>query len=222
MVISQRVQLPPPRLGLLSGENPNFASLGVGSDSLTVHVGSGQMAHYYRTVAWAKDYLGGRCIKCGSVKNLQFDHIDRATKEFDVSRMFRNRARKDLISELNKCQLLCKPCHDEKTSREMGVDHGGGLSGKRNCKCALCKARKNEYMRAWKKARRQASLAQLVERSVEAGEVVGSNPALGTCGLGESPAGGLIGRREHLNCFPGASGPPCLGTQRGCGGYVMP
>lgn len=156
---SGRASCPP---GLLSGETPNLASLEAGSDSLTIHVMSKQMAHYYRTVEWAKDYLGGRCAKCDSVDGLQFDHIDRALKEFEISRMFRNRSRKSVILELDKCQLLCADHHREKTSEEMGVEHGGGLSGKKNCKCDPCRKRKNEYMREWKRNRKPASIAQLV------------------------------------------------------------
>lgn len=85
---------------------------------------------------------------------MQFDHRDRGEKEFEISRAFRSMARGRLMAELEKCQLLCKPCHDAKTSQEIGVEHGGGLSGKKNCPCDPCKARKNEYMREWKRKRK--------------------------------------------------------------------
>lgn len=54
-----------------------------------------------------------------------------------------------LVTELNKCQLLCRPCHLKKSQTDgssRAVEHGGGESGKKNCPCAPCKARKAEYM----------------------------------------------------------------------------
>jgi hypothetical protein len=60
------------------------------------------------------DYLGGKCVGCGTTQNLQFDHIDRTTKEYSISK------KPDYIfekikPELDKCQLLCKECHRIKT-----------------------------------------------------------------------------------------------------------
>lgn len=34
----------------------------------------------------AIEYLGGKCVLCGSVENLQFDHIDRSTKKYELSK----------------------------------------------------------------------------------------------------------------------------------------
>jgi hypothetical protein len=92
-----------------------------------------------RQYALAK--LGGKCVRCGATKNLDFDHIDPATKVGDIGRMWQKR--KDLFeAELLKCQLLCKPCHLEKT-RENGdnqkATHGGwSFAFKRKCKCDIC------------------------------------------------------------------------------------
>lgn len=58
-----------------------------------------------------------------------------------------------LQAELKKCQLLCHDCHREKTLKEISVDHGEGLSGKKNCPCAPCKQRKSEYMVEYNKRR---------------------------------------------------------------------
>jgi hypothetical protein len=96
----------------------------------------------------AIDALGGVCVECGSVEDLQFDHVDPVTKSFEVrlalyKRRFDNQ---DLVDELAKCQLLCKSCHKIKSDIEQSVEHGGGLSGKRDCRCNLCRARKAEYM----------------------------------------------------------------------------
>jgi len=47
------------------------------------------------------------------------------------------------------------PIENRSRGRYWTVEHGGGLTGKGGCKCDLCRARKNEYMRNWKKQRRQ-------------------------------------------------------------------
>lgn len=60
-------------------------------------------------------YLGGKCSGCDSTENLQFDHIDRKTKSFTIGKSF-GRKLSDLIEEANKCQLLCKSCHQLKTT----------------------------------------------------------------------------------------------------------
>ena len=94
--------------------------------------------------------LGGHCVSCGSVSSLEFDHTDPTTKSYDVSKKITNA---NIEDEVSKLQLLCNPCHKAKSRLDNGVPHGGGKSGKRNCKCAPCKLRKAEYMRQWKRDR---------------------------------------------------------------------
>jgi hypothetical protein len=102
--------------------------------------------------------LDGVCARpgCGSTEDLEFDHIDRSTKSFTISDGL-DRPWIELIDEIMKCQLLCRPHHTEK-SIEYGdirtVDHGAGKSGKRNCSCAACKVRKREYMRTFMQGKR--------------------------------------------------------------------
>lgn len=60
------------------------------------------------------DYLGGKCIGCGTTENLQFDHIDRTTKEYSISKK-PDYVFEKIKPELDKCQLLCKECHRIKT-----------------------------------------------------------------------------------------------------------
>lgn len=117
-----------------------------------------------RKRAQALAYLGGKCSVCGVSESLEFDHIDRATKVYVISRNF-NRRWAVLVQELDKCQLLCKVHHLEKTKRcgETGggwnrhseIPHGTvtgyGLPWK--CRCELCKTAKREYRQAWAKAR---------------------------------------------------------------------
>ena len=58
------------------------------------------------------DMLGGKCVLCGSTEDLQFDHIDPKTKSFHITPQ--NSFKKN-EPEMKKCQLLCFPCHLNKT-----------------------------------------------------------------------------------------------------------
>lgn len=61
--------------------------------------------------------MGGKCARCGSTENLEFDHIDSNTKEIAISShmSYKQETVKD---ELKKCQLLCHSCHVQKTKEE--------------------------------------------------------------------------------------------------------
>ena len=100
--------------------------------------------------------LDSQCAVCGSTENLEFDHVDPSSKTFVISDGL-DFPWVRLIEELAKCQLLCHEHHLCKSMQEgsLGtVEHGGGLSGKKNCKCAPCKARKRQYMLGYMRQRR--------------------------------------------------------------------
>lgn len=64
----------------------------------------------------AVEYLGGKCIDCGynkCIAALEFDHINPALKEFQISG---NRGFKweTVQKELDKCVLRCANCHRER------------------------------------------------------------------------------------------------------------
>ncbi len=61
------------------------------------------------------EHLGGKCVGCGAIENLQFDHIDRKQKSFTIGKCWGYTLEK-LIEEAEKCQLLCKECHQYKTT----------------------------------------------------------------------------------------------------------
>jgi hypothetical protein len=103
----------------------------------------------------AIEYLGNKCVVCGTSANLEFDHIDPSLKSFHISQNF-NRKWETLQAELDKCQLLCKTHHLQKSVKQNSVEHGEGVSGKRNCPCLLCKAKKAEYMRTYSSADRMS------------------------------------------------------------------
>lgn len=100
--------------------------------------------HSRRTEAIA--ILGGSCVRCGTTEDLQIDHIDPRTKTMDIGHLW-SIAKSRYLKELQLCQLLCVAHHREKTGNEQSVPHGGGLTGKRNCLCKLCKPKKAEYQR---------------------------------------------------------------------------
>lgn len=111
--------------------------------------------YYNARVARLIRLLGGKCAVCGGTENLEFDHVDPADKAFAITQRVKW-SDETVLPELAKCQLLCQAHHKVKTIAAVSVEHGGGLSGRKNCKCDPCKARKAEYMREWK--RRRASV----------------------------------------------------------------
>lgn len=92
---------------------------------------------------WALGLLGGKCVRCGTSERLEFDHIDRRSKSFDISNYLHSHTIDKLGEELSKCQLLCKPCHVSKTMEERGLrpsSHGDlSMYTNRGCRCDLCK-----------------------------------------------------------------------------------
>ena len=60
------------------------------------------------------EMLGGKCVDCGTTKNLQFDHIDPSKKSFNISCVLSERT----LKELEKCELRCGNCHLEKTKND--------------------------------------------------------------------------------------------------------
>jgi hypothetical protein len=68
-------------------------------------------------------YLGGICVHCGitnsealefTEERLQFDHIVPRDKSFEISK-FWSYSWGRIVGELDKCQLLCRECHKEKS-----------------------------------------------------------------------------------------------------------
>jgi len=109
----------------------------------------------YMKSRWARrrleaiNYLGGACVQCGNSTNLEFDHVDPTTKTYTVASAS-SRGDEVFWKEVDKCQLLCYACHKQKTSSEQNFDHGGGVAGKKNCKCALCTKQRALYMKNYK------------------------------------------------------------------------
>ena len=104
----------------------------------------------------AKEKLGGKCQHCGSIEDLEFDHIDPSTKIENVSHpsMLDGKIEKFWV-EVEKCQLLCEPCHRIKTKEEGSHcgghnkieerPHGSGMKYEDGCRCKRCRTWKRLY-----------------------------------------------------------------------------
>ena len=58
----------------------------------------------------------GPCVKCGSDKDLQLDHINPETK---ITHRIWSRSEEFRNKELAKCQILCKDCHRLKSNKDL-------------------------------------------------------------------------------------------------------
>lgn len=98
--------------------------------------------------------LGGKCIDCGSIDDLQFDHVDKNTKTMHTSHLWDYSS--DVIEkELINCQLLCRPCHIAKSlkSSDYGKESEHGTIWRyinRKCRCIPCKNAMSAYYYARK------------------------------------------------------------------------
>lgn len=73
--------------------------------------------HYHKRRHQLIEQLGGKCVRCGSTENLEFDHIDSNSKEISIATHL-SYSMDTIQNELQKCQLLCKSCHIQKTKEE--------------------------------------------------------------------------------------------------------
>jgi len=75
---------------------------------------------------WFIDMLGGKCCKCGYVRNhasLVFHHVDPSKKRFKLdARSLANRSLEESLKELGNCVLLCANCHGEEHHSECIMD----------------------------------------------------------------------------------------------------
>lgn len=74
----------------------------------------------------------GPCARCGAWENLDVDHTDAATKVIPVSHVWNmSPTNPRRLAELAKCQVLCEPCHSDKTTESgehaKGEAHGGSI-----------------------------------------------------------------------------------------------
>ena len=109
-----------------------------------------EKARYRKVINEAIANRGGQCEFCGGSEQLQFHHIDPGSKVANATRLWSIPAR--FVEELEKCRLLCRPCH----LAEHAPPHGTrGRYTHYACRCDQCKRAQTEYMREYKKLRRK-------------------------------------------------------------------
>lgn len=99
------------------------------------------------------DRRGGKCVRCGTTEQLEFDHIDPSTKIGSVMMMLYRGKLALAIEEADKCQLLCNPCHTKKDRMTPMPEHGTRAryrSRVYKCRCDLCKRANADYMKEYR------------------------------------------------------------------------
>lgn len=73
---------------------------------------------YKQHMAWCRDQLGGKCVRCGTTERLHIDHVKpRKSSEPEIASL--TSADRGIVArELGKCQLLCAGCHAKKTAAD--------------------------------------------------------------------------------------------------------
>ena len=106
--------------------------------------GEYQLERYHRKRKEWIELLGSECAVCGTIDNLEIDHIVPENKSFNVSNNYESAI---ILTELEKCQLLCHSCHKEKHAAEHGT-----ISRYRHhkCRCQPCKDAWSAACKRWK------------------------------------------------------------------------
>jgi len=101
----------------------------------------------------ALERLEGKCAGCGSSEDLQFDHIDPSTKEHKISSIY-TYSMERFLAEVDKCQLLCRECHEKKSIKDAGKESSKGLHGSRSAArhcgppmCDACREASRKYQK---------------------------------------------------------------------------
>lgn len=79
-----------------------------------------------------------KCVECGSIEDLELDHVDPSTK---VSHRIWTWSEVRRNEELAKCQILCRSCHQKKTAQEnQTAQHGTDtMYSIYKCRCEDCR-----------------------------------------------------------------------------------
>lgn len=109
---------------------------------------------YHQRRAEAFEILGGQCSTCGTRENLEIDHVDADDKEIPLNKMW-SIAKERFLKELDKCQLLCKEHHANKSIEDRGTKRAKGthgtISSYKYCKCGLCREAWNKHSREYRR-----------------------------------------------------------------------
>lgn len=128
---------------------------------------------YRERRAYAIQLLGGKCTNCGSIYNLDVDHIDPEKKEYNPFGSWWSVPEEIFIEELKKCQLLCRSCHIKKTieNKDYGqaAQHGTTyMYMEYSCRCDECvKAMREAWSRYKKSYRRSLKIKDYVIHKIK-------------------------------------------------------
>lgn len=103
-----------------------------------------------------QDWLNerGPCVDCGSLNNLEVDHVDPTKK---VTHRVWSWSEERRLAELEKCVPRCQSCHKSKTAdfRKAQVQHGSYVMRYRHhCDCTECKGYAQKQKAAWRERNR--------------------------------------------------------------------
>lgn len=108
---------------------------------------------YHKRMAIMHDYLGGRCVICGTQLSLEIHHKNPNEKEFDIAKHF-SKPWEELGEELDKCELRCQTHHKEAHTAK----HGLSMYSHHGCRCDICR---EVWSEACKKYKLKAKLKKL-------------------------------------------------------------
>jgi len=91
----------------------NICKSCVNSNQPNVKIRKG-IIKWYKKIK-AINYLGSKCNICGDtdIKHLTFHHINSDEKEITLCELFKGSTWERILTEINKCELLCHNCHNE-------------------------------------------------------------------------------------------------------------
>jgi hypothetical protein len=103
---------------------------------------------YHKKMQKMLDFLDGKCVICGTDKNLQIDHIYSSDKRFSLAKLW-SYSWNIIEEELRKCQCLCSKHHLDKTKAEGSLNkswttkprlvHGSAHTyNHHKCRCEIC------------------------------------------------------------------------------------
>jgi len=99
-------------------------------------------------------------VICGSVDNLELDHIDPTTKSFTIGRALASVSEAKYQAEIVKCQLLCKQHHIEKTTSEQIrfiCKNGHKRTADNVNQTRGCKQCVRDYTREWRRKHKDST-----------------------------------------------------------------
>lgn len=103
--------------------------------------------------------LGGKCVECGSVVDLELDHKDNDDKALSMAKRLHTAPAAVLEAEIQKLQLLCRACHSRKSVYDAGnlpARHGTStMYVNYRCRCDSCRQAATVRSRKYKRTRRQ-------------------------------------------------------------------